>query len=525
MTGGPISDLPNWSLAGRGLRCRRRPDHHSALIWTADQHPRSVRSSSQSIRRLATGTEGCVLKRLLLCSSGRAMSWEESMAARHVLRSALLVSLTPSLAFHAVPASASTCHNTVVVTDGGDSAGATPGQLRTALVDVCSGGTIRLRPGLVVLLAQGELVIPSGKVVTIKSPRQQPATIDAQGLSRVLSVESTAQLILRSVIVQGGSASFGGGILNLGSLTLAGVTSIRGNHATNGGGIFHEGAVTTLNDSSSVTSNSADNGGGILNAAAPFTPGVLTLNDNARVTGNSAAFGAGIAHESLGRGVTVLNDQSRISNNLGTGVAGARAVLTLNDESEISFNVVGVRLVRADVTLNDRTVVADNQGVGVFVGLGSLTLNDDSRIVRNGGVGAGGALVSITLNGSSRIGDNDGGGVESTLGRVTLNENSTISKNTSSTKGGGVLSDASSVVLNDSSTIVGNVAPLGGGVYNSSFVGPSSLTLNGTSTITGNTATAGQGGGVYSEPGSTVTMNESSSITANIPDNCFPAIC
>ncbi len=116
--------------------------------------------------------------------------------------------------------------------DGGDSAGATPGQLRTALVDVCSGGTIRLRPGLVVLLAQGELIIPSGKVVTIISPRLQPATIDAQGVSRVLSVENTAQLIMKSVIVQGGSAPSAGGILNLGSLTLAGVTSITGNHAS-----------------------------------------------------------------------------------------------------------------------------------------------------------------------------------------------------------------------------------------------------------------------------------------------------
>ena len=70
------------------------------------------------------------------------------MAARYVARSALLVSLITSLTFHAVPASASTCHNTVVVTDGGDSTGATPGQLRTALVDLCSGGTTVCAQGL-----------------------------------------------------------------------------------------------------------------------------------------------------------------------------------------------------------------------------------------------------------------------------------------------------------------------------------------------------------------------------------------
>jgi hypothetical protein len=45
-------------------------------------------------------------------------------------------------------------------------------------------------------------------------------------------------------------------------------------------------------------------------------------------------------------------------------------------------------------------------------------------------------------------------------------------------------------VLNASSTIVGNVARLGGGIYNGGE-GGSSVTLNGTSTITANLATDG----------------------------------
>jgi hypothetical protein len=72
---------------------------------------------------------------------------------------------------------------------------------------------------------------------------------------------------------------------------------------------------------------------------------------------------------------------------------------------------------------------------------------------------------------------------------------------------------------------VSNVASLGGGIYNANGLGPASVTMNGASMITGNTAMAGQGGGVYSEPESTVTLNDSSSITGNLPDNCFPAIC
>ena len=458
------------------------------------------------------------------------------MAARHVVRSALLVSLTTSLAFQAVPASAITCHNTVVVTDGGDSAGATPAQLRTALVDVCSGGTIRLRPGLVVLLAQGELIIPSGKVVTIISPRRRPATIDAQGVSRVLSVENTAQVIIRNVIVQGGSASFAGGILNFGSLTLAGVTSVRRNHASSGGGIGNVGDVT-MNGSSEVTDNDASTGGGILNSFQSIFPlpseGLITMNDNSSVSDNEADAGGGIWND-FAAGYTMkvdLNDTSRITGNAAPSAGiGGRGSVTLNDQSSIASNEgAGISLVRATVVMNDQSSVRSNLGDGLSIDLGgSATLNDESTIIGNSGVGVGMFLVPVTLNGSSRISDNDGGGVANTLGALTLNDSSTISGNTNPNNGGGILNESATVVLNDNSQVVGNVALLGGGIYNagsSSGLGPASVTMNGVSKITGNTATGGQGGGVYSEPESTVTMNDSSSITGNIPDNCFPAIC
>jgi hypothetical protein len=461
------------------------------------------------------------------------MTGEESMAARHVARSALLICLTPSLTFQAVPASASTCHNTVVVTDGGDSAGATAGQLRTALVDVCSGGTIRLRPGLVVLLAQGELIIPSGKVVTIISPRRQPATIDAQGLSRVLSVENTAQVIISNVIVQGGSASFAGGILNLGSLTLAGVTSVRRNHASSGGGIGNVDVVT-MNGSSEVTDNDASTGGGIFNSFQSIFPlpsaGLVTMNDNSSVSDNEADDGGGIWND-FAAGYTmkvVLNDTSRIAGNAAPSAGiGGRGNVILNDQSSVASNEgQGISLVRGTVVMNDQSSVRSNLGGGFSIDLGgSATLNDESTVTGNSGAGVGTLLVPVTLNGSSRISDNDGGGVWSTFGALTLNDNSTISGNTNPNNGGGIHNESGTVVLNDNSRVVGNVASLGGGIYNASGLGPASVTMNGVSKITGHTATGGEGGGVYSQPESTVTVNDGSSITGNIPDNCFPATC
>jgi hypothetical protein len=467
------------------------------------------------------------------------------MAARYVARFALLVSLTTSLAFQAVPASASTCHNTVVVTDGGDSAGATPAQVRTALVDVCSGGTIRLRPGLVVLLAQGELIIPSGKVVTIISPRRQPATIDAQGVSRVLLVQASADLTLKNVIVQAGSPA---GIQNDGSLTISGgqVTGNTGFGLVNMGGTVrliddaviaaNQGAgvsngpdldflapgQVTLEDESSIRGNVGTTGGGIDNG------GLVILNDDSSIAGNEAQAGGGV-YNAFGccTGSLVLNDSSRITDNFapfGAGVGGRGAVILNDDSAVVANRGEGVNNVRGDVVLNDNSSVADNEGFGVSVFGTGVTLNDHSSITGNKGPGVRCGDAFVILNGSVHIGENEAGGIRSSSCRVVLNGSSSVSRNTNAGDGGGgIENELGRVVLNDQSTISGNVARLGGGIYS---VGveetPATVTLNDTSAITGNVATGGQGGGIYNEAG-TATLNDNSLITGNIPDDCYPA--
>lgn len=454
------------------------------------------------------------------------------VATRSVARFALLISLATSLAFQVVPASATTCRNTVAVTDGGDSATPTPGQLRTAIADVCSGGTIRLRPQLVILLAQGELVIPSGKVVTIISPRQEPATIDAHGASRVLSVENTAQAIISNVIVQGGSASFAGGILNFGSLTLAGVTSVRGNQASSGGGIGNV-AVVTMNGSSEVTDNDASTGGGIFNSFQSIFPlpsvGLVTMNDNSRVSDNEAdAGGGGGIWNDFAAGFTmtvVLNDSSTVAHNDGGGLAG-RGSMILNDFSTVSNNDFGIGNQRGDVVLNDRSSVSANPGGGVSVFGTGVTLNDQSSVTRNGGGGIGALEASVQLNDESSVTRNQGSGVTVLFGSVIMNGASSIRENATAGNGGGIeIESCCAVIMNGTSTIAENQASLGGGI----FIGELSpgepptisVTLNDATTITGNIATAGQGGGVYSE-GGMVTLNDAASIFANIPDNCYP---
>jgi hypothetical protein len=57
----------------------------------------------------------------------------------------------------------------------------------------------------------------------------------------------------------------------------------------------------------------------------------------------------------------------------------------------------------------------------------------------------------------------------------------------------------------------------GGGIYNTGTV------MLKDSTVTSNT-TSGSGGGIYSEPGGAVTVNDST-ITGNTPDNCDGVSC
>jgi len=491
-----------------------------------------------------------------------------------ISRFVVLVVVGTTITLEAETATAAACKKNIAVKDAGDAASPTSGQLRTAVAELCSGGTILLPAGVIIDLAQGELVIPSGKVLTIRSPsHHQQATIDAQGTSRVFWVQMNASLALRNVIVRGGD---GAGINNDGSLTVTGgavrdnagvgivnnasglVTlsgdasvaandfsgvfnlgelsdplsrltledhaTITGNTGTAGGGIFNTWGTITLNDRSSVSGNTATFGGGIY---AGF--GLVTLNDDSSIHENEASAEGGGIYNPAGSPIAsnVLNDRSKITNNVGGGIGG-RGQITLNDDSTVADNVgTGIDNVRGGVILNDRSSVAGNSGAGVTAFGVGVTMNDQSRIADNGSVGIGVADASAHLNDESAVTGNDDGGVAVSFGLLALNDSSTISGNTSQGGAGGVVVGEGQVTLNDNSSIASNVG-LFGGIYNLNLaVDPSEcpslcVTLNGSSTITGNVATGGAGGGIYNENNGTVIVNDNGSITGNSPDDCYP---
>lgn len=190
------------------------------------------------------------------------------------------------------------------------------GTLRADIAAAQSGDTIEFAStlaGQTIGLARGDLYI--NKNLTIQGLPNKPV-LDGEGSSRLFTIPTGFTVILSNLaIVDGGGASnvmgsYGGGILNEGTLTLSSCT-VSGNTAQggHGGGIANFGTLT-LTAGCTVTGNSCYDGGGIDNF------GTLTV-DGSAITGNTAATGGGILnnkHASLTvtGGSMVLNNTATL---------------------------------------------------------------------------------------------------------------------------------------------------------------------------------------------------------------------
>jgi len=104
--------------------------------------------------------------------------------------------------------------------------------------------------------------------------------LDGNGTDRVLDIKSAATVVMQNLIVQGGVANGGGGILNAGDLTASGVL-IQANQDTIGGtgaGVLNQG---TARFSHSAFFNNVS----YEETAGVYNDGTLSL-DNVTITGN-----------------------------------------------------------------------------------------------------------------------------------------------------------------------------------------------------------------------------------------------
>ena len=186
--------------------------------------------------------------------------------------------------------------NPLVVNTISDGAGSSAGDLslRQAinLADVMDvAATINFDPTVfaahqTIALTAGQLGLSdTGGLETIAAPAVG-VTISGGGNSRVFVVDGGVTASLSGLTITGGSTSGpGGGLENLGTVTLTDCT-VSGNSANTGGGVYNYGMATLTR--CTISGNSAREGGGV------YAYGRLTLTA-CTVSGNSADLGGGVA--------------------------------------------------------------------------------------------------------------------------------------------------------------------------------------------------------------------------------------
>jgi Ca2+-binding RTX toxin-like protein len=380
------------------------------------------------------------------------------------------------------------CLKTVIVTDAGDSGAA--GQLRSAIGEVCNGGTvvvdasvagpIQLTGAIVVdknvkVTGAGQTVASSVlgvfHVLPAGTLKLSGFALSAPGF-RTRGVDVEGVLVLKDVTVT--AATMSGIWARAGSsVRLTRGTVITGNssdgHSEGGAGIYNNGGSVTLTDDAAVTNN-------YTRACFP----VPIAGTNRYI--NTGGYGAGIFTK--GGGTVTLQGQAVVSDNT---------------------------IRHCDQSRNDPW----GYGGGIFSAGGAVTLSGSARVTGNV-VGNGGG-IAVRAPGAA--------GEPNTAVTVTLNDQASVSGNYADADGGGVRLSGGiatdQLVMNNAATISGNTSGAdGGGVANTSSL----VTLNGTASITGNTI-----GGVHltdqggSYPPPRLLVNDQATITGNSPFDVYPA--
>ena len=351
----------------------------------------------------------------------------------------------------------------------------------------------------------------------------------------------------------GGGAGFGGGgIDNLGTLTLN--NSIVGGNTLTGAGtgadIFNETGATLTRTGANIVQTAIPgtgtvNGGGTITATNPLL-GALASNGGATKTmalltgspaldavpagsivagldtdqrgfhrnrdGNAVAgalpdigaYESQAAPQASGQiqiFVTTLTDENDTNGTLGAGISLREAVRDASDGAAILFDSA-LNGGTITLTLGSEMVVGKSAGVDASSLPGGLTVDGGAGTNRIFTVSAG---KTVTLTGLVMTGGNGTGGSVSgaagavdNFGTLTLTRCS-FSGNTAAGAGGAIRNNASSSLTLNQCTLSGNTGGFGGGISNFG-----TLALTGC-TLSGNTGTSSSGA-IDNNPSSSVTL-------------------
>ncbi|MCE9560458.1 MAG: right-handed parallel beta-helix repeat-containing protein, partial [Planctomycetes bacterium] len=211
-------------------------------------------------------------------------------------------------------------------------------------------------------------------------------TISGTNAFGVLAVDASVTASLsgltitkgNTVVTTGSSQHDGGGILNLGTLSLTNCT-ITDNTASQGGGVFNSGTLTLSN--STVTGNLADVAGG-----GVFNKGTLTLS-NSTISGNSASnnFGGGVYNR--GGGTATVTNSTITGNTCGVGGGvynGGTLALTnctISANSATRNNSGGGLRNISKVTLTNTIIAAQTVGTDIT---GNVVVTSENNLIGDG---------------------------------------------------------------------------------------------------------------------------------------------
>ncbi|MFM9963682.1 MAG: choice-of-anchor Q domain-containing protein [Planctomycetaceae bacterium] len=288
-----------------------------------------------------------------------------------------------------------------------------------------------------------------------------PSIIDAQdslGVSRdrLFDLQATSNVTISGVEMRNGRVVYernGGGIRNLGALTINNSDLLSSFADGNGGGISNGDSLnvgTLILNGSALQSNSAGassnpnasqfgKGGAIFNAS-----GTVTITDGT-FSSNAAFTDGGVIYNDSNTTATISS--STLSNNTAGGDGGA---LYNGDISTLTISTT---------TLASNVADADNNGEGeggaIFTE-GSATLSLNTSILRSNSARAGGALynedASLTLDsnlfelneakggvsGGLGIGTGVGGAIFNSVGGILVLTNGVFTSNMASDDGGAI---------------------------------------------------------------------------------------
>src|SRR5579871_2192749 len=286
-------------------------------------------------------------------------------------------------------------------------------------------------------LTNGALSIT--KPVTVSGPGSNSLTINGNNhdrvfvIGRIFSQNLSLGVAISGLTISGGNQTYGGGLLNFGTLTVSNATFANNTAgASGGGGIYNDGALTANGCTfSGNTVSSLGAGGGLENLSS----GTVTLTNctftgnTANGSGSNASSGAGLANSGV---MTVSN--STFTANTAASDGGA--------------------------IYNDGNLIMSMSSL-----INNIALSD------GGGIRSGGTLTLQTSTFAGNSAASVGGGLDSS-DTTLLVTNCTFANNTAVSMGGAMETDpgtGAASLINDTLTgnrvTVGSGGIFGGGLY------------------------------------------------------------